>query len=80
MKQITFLLCLIPLIGIAQIPNPDFELWETQTKQIPNEWKTYGKTSKVKGFRSENAIKIERDNSKPNEPGAFVYGNPENNF
>jgi hypothetical protein len=80
MKQIIILLLFIPIIGIAQIPNPDFELWETQTKQIPNEWKTYGKTSKVKGYRSENAIKIERDNSKPNEPGAFVYGNPENNF
>jgi hypothetical protein len=80
MKQIIFLLVFIPIIGIAQIPNPDFEIWETQIKQIPNEWKTYGKTSKVQGYKSENAIRIERDKSKPNEPGAFVYGNPDNNF
>lgn len=74
------LLCLLPLFSMAQIPNPDFELWQSMTKDFPQQWGIYGITKKVSGYNSPFAVRIERDPMNTNAPGAVIYGNPDQNF
>jgi hypothetical protein len=71
---------LLPLFVSAQIPNPDFELWHTVQKDIPQQWGIYGSTKKATGYQSPFAVRIERDIDNPNSPGAVIYGNPDQNF
>ncbi|MBL7837549.1 MAG: T9SS type A sorting domain-containing protein [Bacteroidetes bacterium] len=82
MKKIlyTIVLGLLPVFCMAQIPNPDFELWQSKTKEMPLQWGIYGNTFKVPGYLSPNAVRIERDPQQPNAPGAVIYGRPDQNF
>lgn len=73
-------LCLIPALGFAQIPNPDFESWKTILKEMPQGWGIYGTTKKVQGYKSPSAVRIERDMQNLNSPGAVIYGNPDMDF
>ncbi len=71
---------ILPLFCMAQIPNPDFELWQSTIKNQPQGWGIYGNTFKVQGYNSPFAVRIERDPQQPNAPGAVIYGNPDQNF
>lgn len=66
--------------AIAQIPNPDFESWNTTTLQKPTGWRTYGFTQKVPGYKSPSALRLKRSLNQNDGPGAVIYGDPENNF
>ena len=64
----------------AQIPNPDFEQWQTTTVNRPVSWTVFGRTDKVPGYKSNWAVRITRTADQQSGPGAVVYGNPENGF
>lgn len=71
---------LLPVLICAQIPNADFEQWQTTVREMPQQWGIYGITKKVMGYNSPFAVKIERDIRNPNAPGAVIYGNPDQNY
>ena len=65
----------------AQIPNASFENWTTSTYTVPLGWRTYGKITQAQpSTNGSYALKMERDLTNPNEPGAIIYGNPEGNI
>lgn len=64
----------------AQIPNPDFEVWDSFTLNQPEGYRVYGATTRVPGYMSNSAVRLQRDLTLSEGPGAIVYGNPENNF
>ncbi len=78
MKKITllFISVLITVAGFSQIPNSDFENWTTSSLTVPNNWRTFGTVSQQPGANGLYSIRIERNSANPNEPGAFIHGNP----
>lgn len=78
---LTFILTLTGALPvIAQIPNPDFEVWDSVTLYQPQGYRVYGATKRVPGYMSTSAVRLQRDLSLSNGPGAIVHGNPDNNF
>lgn len=78
MKKFTFLLlsALTAISGYAQIPNSDFENWNTASLTIPTDWRTFGTVTQQPGASGLYSIRIERNPANPSEPGAFIHGNP----
>lgn len=82
MKKLIYQLCacFLPMLSMAQIPNPDFEQWQTTQIEMPQQWGIFGITKKVPGYSGNYAVRLERDPNNTNAPGAVIYGNPDENF
>jgi hypothetical protein len=62
----------------AQIPNWNFESWNTYTNDVPAPWITFGTTSKVSpGANGQFAVKLQA--SIETGPGAVLHGLPSGN-
>jgi hypothetical protein len=83
MKKLIFTIVVLTTLSIltqAQIPNYDFENWNSNITSRPQGWLSYGKTSQVNpGINGNFAIRIERDSVYSDAPGAIVYGTPSGN-
>lgn len=70
------------VILFAQIPNPDFENWNTTNTLLPVGWQTMGVVSQTTPVTEGNfAIRLERGGSNvdtnPYDPGAIIHGEPQ---
>ena len=79
-KYCTLLLMTWPFISGAQIPNSDFENWDSVTLHNPSGYRIYGTTLKVAGYKSPFAVRIMKNEQLNQGPGAVIYGDPENGF
>jgi hypothetical protein len=64
MKRIAYLILLVTVsaAAFAQIPNANFETWNTVTTENPQLWQSTGKVSKVTGGQQGSyAVKLETD-------------------
>jgi hypothetical protein len=62
---------------MAQIPNPSFEVWQTETRNLPEVWRTFGSVTKVNGFTGSHAVKLQAiEDGNDGPPGAVLLGNP----
>jgi hypothetical protein len=48
-RTVTLYLLALPLLVLAQIPNPYFEAWDTRSVENPKNWLSSGEYSKVQG-------------------------------
>lgn len=80
LKSILIALSGLPYMAFSQIPNPDFELWDSVTLNRPAGFLVYGQTTKVPGYKSANAVRIQKNMAISEGPGAIIYGNPNQNF
>jgi hypothetical protein len=74
---------LLPLLLIwagsplmAQIPNPSFEVWKDETRNLPLPWLTFGNVTKVSGPQGGSAVRLQPDPQSDGAPGAVLYGIP----
>ena len=81
-KSLALLLALfaMPFGMFAQLLNPDFEQWDSFVRSKPSGYRVYGQTTRISGYNSPYAVRIQRNNQLGNGPGAVLYGNPENGF
>ena len=71
---------LISISAFSQIPNSGFENWNSTSILSPTGWQIFGAaTQSIPAISGNYAIKIERNIQNPQEPGAFIYGQPDNN-
>jgi hypothetical protein len=80
MKKLIILpvILLMMITAWAQIPNYGFENWTTHTFLSPSGWTAVGTVSQVTpGYSGNYAIKLERDSTNQNMPGAIIYGTPD---
>ncbi len=61
---------------IAQIPNPSFEVWKDETRNLPLPWLTFGNVTKVNGPQGGSAVRLQPDPQSDGAPGAVLYGIP----
>lgn len=75
-KLYSLLFCSIAYLGIAQIPNADFENWNNNSYTTPAIWNFFGNITQVQGVNGNYAVRMERS---INGPGAIIHGNPQGN-
>ncbi len=76
----SFFAVLISISAFSQIPNPSFENWNSTTLTTPSGWQIAGKASQyTPAVNGSYAVKLERNILNPQEPGAVIYGQPDNN-
>lgn len=61
---------------MAQIPNPSFEVWRDETRNLPLPWLTFGTITKVSGPQGGSAVRLQPDPSSDGAPGAVLHGLP----
>ncbi|MBS3914130.1 MAG: T9SS type A sorting domain-containing protein [Bacteroidetes bacterium] len=77
LQKILFTCILMFLMeGKAQIPNADFENWTSTTFEKPKSWVSLGKPGRIQGYKSPSALRIQRDATNPDAPGAALLGTP----
>ena len=64
---------------VAQIPNPSFEVWKSETRNLPLPWVTFGQVNKVSGPLGGSAIRLQADAKDDGAPGAALHGIPPEN-
>lgn len=76
-KLLLIVFLLTSVVAGAQIPNWDWESWTAHTTDAPAQWRIFGTTSKATPAQNgQYAVKLQSDGK---EPGAIVYGNPDDN-
>ncbi len=80
MKKIIYtLFCSVgTLCAFAQIPNSGFENWNSINLNLPDGWRTFGQVSQATPATGTHSIRLERNPSNSNGPGAVIYGDPGN--
>jgi hypothetical protein len=76
MKRFFYLITALLLVklGVAQVPNANFETWNPVTTETPAIWSKSGKVSKVAGGQQGSfAVKIESDIVNPVSPVGELY-------
>lgn len=77
---LAFLPLFLATVLSAQIPNPDFEFWDSVTLNRPLGYRVYGQTFKTQGYMSNFAVRIQKNHAISEGPGAIIYGNPDQGF